>query len=185
MAGPSLDLRQDIVDFARGCVGRVNFGKRDSSGRPLGIDFLKEIFRVSTGLILQDSDFKKKSGKGEEWTWLPSGKSWCGIFVVYCYRMKGITSVSWDLDQGKPVGDIKLTTWSKHWQSDMKIGDMGCVRHKAHHFLIADLPKPHSNRFKSIDGNGTLGAISENDPSKMVSGTHGFNIDQFNYYAFT
>jgi hypothetical protein len=180
MAGPSLELRQQIVAFARRYVGAVDFSKRDSDGRPIGIDLLKEIFEISSGLYLQDKDFKKAN---KSWTWLPKGINWCGMFVVYCYRMNGLTDISWNLATGKPQGPIVAPKWSPNWRANMQIGDMGAVSSLSHHFLIADLPGAKANRFRSIDGNGTWGAITACDPSKLISGTHGFGIDRFYYYS--
>ena len=65
----------------------------------------------------------------------------------------------------------------------MQIADMGVVRTASHHFLIASVPSKTQSRFSSIDGNQEWGAIKNKDPEKYVSGTHGFGIDNFSYYA--
>lgn len=172
-------LRPLVLAIAQQHIGRVDFSVM-IGGKPKGLDFLIEMFRVAANVTLTEANFRK-NGTGnwhwKPWIGLPSQeKSWCGIFVVYCYRKAGLDA-SWNIGAGKPAGRVKLSSWSPQFATSICAADMGCVATQSHHFLIESVdgtgPAP---TLTTIDGNQTWGRI------ERKSSFHKVGKDNFNYY---
>jgi len=182
------DMPAGVLDFVRPLVlviaqqqiGKVDFSQYVNN-RPLGVDFLIELFRVAANVQLTDANFRNK-GTGD-WNWEPwindqdKNKSWCGVFAVYCYQKAGIP-VTWDFFRGCPSVPMKLSAFSASFAAGIKPADIGCVASKSHHFLIESVNgsglKPS---LTTIDGNTEWGRIQRRN-------THQVGLDQFNYYKY-
>jgi hypothetical protein len=181
---PPDPLRAAVLNEAQRLVGKVHFGMM-VNGRPKGIDLIKTFFAEAANVNLQDANFKTSSGA---WTQEPivggKAKSWCGIFCVYCYRKAGIKSVRWDLKSGRPVGPIRLASWSPTWVDQIKSADIGTVATKSHHFLLKQVESGSKlPRLHSIDGNQTWGQILEYPVG--YAKCHRVGTDNFNYYVLS
>lgn len=174
--------RTQVLMIAQQHLGSVDF-QQMQGGRPKGLDFLIEMFRVATGRALTDENFidpKTHAWTQQPWIGNPTEvrKSWCGIFCVYCYRKAGL-AVSWDLAAGKPVGPIRLNHFSSHFVADIKRADIGCVATHSHHFLIESVDGGgYTPSLTTIDGNQAWGRI-------LRRSTHRVGTDNFNYYSLT
>lgn len=172
-------LRPLVMTIAQQCMGKVDFSIT-RAGKPMGLDFLIEMFRFAANVQLTEANFRK-DGNGA-WTWIPwiglktQQKSWCGVFAVYCYRKAGMP-ISWDLGRGGPVGQIQLAKWRPDFASGIQQADIGCVKTQSHHFLIESVdgsgPTPS---LTSIDGNLEWGRIQRRT-------SHRVGTDNFNYYV--
>jgi hypothetical protein len=175
-------LRPLVLMIAQKHMGSVDFLKL-VNGRPKGIDFIIEIFRVAANTTITDAAFKLPNGA---WTQEPlvggQHKSWCGIFAVYCYRMAGIP-VSWNMVTGRPVGPLAINSWSPSFAAGIQRADIGAVRKKSHHFLIESVEGGPVPRMTTIDGNQYAGQIHR-IPSASA-GAHQVGVDNFNYYSLT
>jgi len=169
-----------VLTVAQQHFGAVDF-QQLIGGRPKGVDFLIEMFKVAANVNLTDANFRDAGGFG--WHWEPwvshpaeVKKSWCGIFCVYCYKKAGF-NVSWNLSRGGPEGQVKLNTFSSSFVSNIRKADIGAVASRNHHFLIESVdgtgPAPG---LTTIDGNQTFGRI-------MRRTTHRVGQDNFNYYS--
>ncbi|HRC37348.1 MAG: peptidoglycan-binding protein [Rubrivivax sp.] len=173
-------LRPFVLTIAQKHIGSVDFLKL-VNGRPRGIDFLIEMFRVAANTSITDAAFKLPNGA---WVQEPliggQRKSWCGVFAVYCYRMAGIP-VFWDMVTGRPVGPLALNRWRPTFAAGIKPADIGAVRSKSHHFLIETVGAGPVPRMTTIDGNQPAGRID-----RIPSGSgeaHQVGVDNFNYYS--
>ena len=78
-------LRPLVMTIAQQCMGKVDFSIT-RAGKPMGLDFLIEMFRFAANVQLTEANFRK-DGNGA-WTWIPwiglktQQKSWCGVFAV-------------------------------------------------------------------------------------------------------
>ena len=174
-------LRPVALVFAQQCMGSVDFSVM-VGGKPKGLEFLIEMFRVTANTVLTEANFRK-NGNGA-WHWKPwiglktQEKSWCGVFAAYCYRKAGIP-ISWDLGRGGPVGRIKLSTWRQDFASGIRQADIGCVQTQNHHFLI-----------ESVDGGGAMPSLTTIDGNLewgriQRRTTHKVGKDNFNHYQLT
>jgi hypothetical protein len=171
-------LRPLVLTVAQKHMGAVDFLVK---GRPRGIDFLIEMFKVAADKTVTEAAFKLPNGG---WTQEPlldgQRKSWCGVFAVYCYRMAGIP-VRWDMGLGRPVGPIKVTGWSPKYAAGIRQADIGAVNTKQHHFLIEEVGGGPTPRMTTIDGNQFAGRI-QRIPAQSGD-AHQVNVDNFNYYT--
>lgn len=181
MNGSTYDLLRPLVlTIAQQHLGTVDFSQRPG-GRPKGLDFLIEMFRVAANVQLAETNFRK-NGNGD-WYWKPwigikgQEKSWCGIFAVYCMRKAGVP-VSWDLGRGGPVGPLKMASFSGSFVADIKPANIGVVASQNHHFLIETIGSGAAPGLTTIDGNTEWGRIQRRN-------THRVGGDNFNYYRFT
>jgi hypothetical protein len=182
-AAGAVDPRRPLaLMIAQQHFGVVDF-QQIIGGRPKGIDFLIDMFKVAANLTLTDVNFRNPTTKiwhHEPWTNSPTEqkKSWCGLFCIYCYRKAGF-DVSWSLKLGKPVGKLQLNKFSSSFVANIRQSDMGCVASRNHHFLIESTagsgPAPG---LTTIDGNQAFGRI-------MRRNSHRVGQDNFNYYSFT
>jgi hypothetical protein len=186
LPGPvtAVDPRRPVVlIIAQQHFGVVDF-QQIVGGRPRGVDFLIEMFRVAAKITLTEANFRNPTTKvwhQEPWVNHPNEprKSWCGIFCVYCYIKAGFTDVSWSLVEGRPVPRqrLKLNSFSSQFVANVRQADIGCVNTRQHHFLIESVdgsgPKPG---LSTIDGNQVFGRIQRRSD-------HRFFKDNFNYYS--
>lgn len=181
----ALDMyRGLILTIAKQHEGIVDFSQL-IGGRPMGIDFLIQMFQIAAGVTLTDANFIDSKTKG--WTqqpWVSSPdeqrKSWCGIFCVYCYKMAGF-SASWDFVSGRPNGPFQLNGWSPDFVAKIQPADIGCVQTKSHHFLIESVDSGKLPPMTTIDGNQEWGQII--GISSYSSKAHRVGKDNFNYYS--
>lgn len=186
LPGAAVDaLRPIVLTIAQQHLGAVDFGVI-VGGRPKGIDFLIEMFQVAANVTLTDENFidpKTKAWTQEPWIDSPTEKrkSWCGLFCVYCYRKAGL-NVTWSLKAGRPLGRVRLNTFSSHFVANIKQADIGCVAHINHHFLIESVdgsgPAPS---LTTLDGNQWWGRILRVPNASTQA--HRVGTDNFNYYS--
>lgn len=171
-------LRPLVLMEAQKHLGEVDFSVLEN-GRPKGIDFVSEVFRVAAGATVTDVHFKGSQGE-----WVPQPlvggqrKSWCGIFAVYCCQKAGL-NLRWDLGRGGPIGPagpLVPTQFSSSFAANIKPADIGMVATQQHHFLIESAGSGPAPGLTTLDGNLTWGQINR------VT-THRVGLDNFNYYA--
>jgi len=171
-------VRPLVLIAAQKYLGSVDFSVL-SNGRPKGIDFVIEIFRVAANATVKDADFR--GSKGE---WVPQPlmggqrKSWCGIFAVYCCRQVGL-NVRWDLGRGGPVGPtgpLVPNKFSSSFVANLKPADIGMVATQQHHFLVESVGGGQAPGLTTLDGNLTWGQINRVNK-------HRVGLDNFNYYS--
>jgi Putative peptidoglycan binding domain len=181
-AGPADPRRPLVLMIAQKHFGVVDF-QQMVGGRPKGVDFLIEMFKVAAGVTLTDANFRNPdTGAWSQEPWISSPKeprkSWCGIFCVYCYKKAGF-NVSWDLSAGKPAGQIQLNGFSTSFAANIRQADIGCVDTRNHHFLIESVNGPGPvPGVTSIDGNQDWGRIERRTTHRVLK-------DNFNYYSIT
>lgn len=175
---PSDLIRPLVLMEAQKHLGSVHFGTL-VGGRPKGIDFVIEIFKVAANTTVTDAAFRGSQGE-----WVPQPlvggqrKSWCGIFAVYCCRKAGM-NLRWDLGVGGPIGPnglLKPQKFSSSFVANLKQADIGLVATQQHHFLIESVGSGPAPGLTSLDGNLTFGAINRVN-------THRVGVDNFNYYT--
>ncbi len=178
-------LRPIVLTIAQQHFGMVDF-QQLHNGRPKGLDFLIEMFRFAANVTLTDHNFKDpktQAWSAEPWISNPNEqrKSWCGVFCVYCYRKAGLNA-SWNLAAGKPVGPLRLNTFSQNFVANIRPADIGCVASKNHHFLIESVDgKGPVPSLTTIDGNQVWGRILRR--SLSTGNAHRVGSDNFNYYS--
>jgi hypothetical protein len=188
LPGPvsAVDPRRPIVlMIAQQHFGVVDF-QQIVGGRPKGVDFLIEMFRVAAKVTITEANFRNPVTKvwhQEPWVDHPNErkKSWCGIFCVYCYIKAGFNDVWWSLRDGKPRPEmrLKLNSFSSKFVANIQQADIGCVATRQHHFLIESVngsgPAPG---LSTIDGNQGAGRILRRTDHRVLK-------DNFNYYSIT
>lgn len=181
-AGAADPRRFLVLMIAQQHFGVVDF-QQMVGGRPKGVDFLIEMFKVAAGVTLTDANFRNPDThvwNQQPWISNPkeAKKSWCGLFCVYCYKKAGFNA-SWNLSLGKPVGQVQLNSFSPSFAANIRQADIGCVASKNHHFLIESVtgsgPVPGMT---SIDGNQDYGRIERRTSHRVLK-------DNFNYYSIT
>jgi Putative peptidoglycan binding domain len=174
----SNSLRPLVLMAAQKNLGSVDFSVLEN-GRPKGIDFVIEIFRVAANTAVTDAAFKGSQGE-----WVPQPlvgsqrKSWCGIFAVYCCRQAGM-NLRWDLSRGGPVGPagpLVPTQFSSSFAANIKPADIGMIATQQHHFLIESVASGPAPGLTTLDGNLIWGQIN-----RVTS--HRVGLDNFNYYS--
>lgn len=173
-------LRPLVLLVAQQHMGQVDFSQL-TSGRPKGIDFIKEVFDFAAGVKLTDTNFRE-GGTGD-WIATPwvdnpvQKKSWCGIFAVYCYRKAGIP-VTWNVGKGRVDGPLRIRSSGAGLAAQLKPGDIGAVATRSHHFLIESVIGSGAlPRISSIDANTEFGRIQRRTSHKV-------GLDNFNAYEF-